>query len=124
MLRLCIAYLVASAAGFAVPLFLLRLARSAPAGSSPTITAAAIVCALAVVSGLVAAMVPRHRIYIALAASVPTALLGIAMYSALAQAGGNYGVWLLVGLGGLAASLLGAELAGRAAMRFGAPAKN
>ena len=124
MLRLCIVYLVASVAAFAAPLLLLHLARSAPAGSNPAIPAAAIVCALGLASGLLAAVAPRHRIYIALVASTPTALLGIAMYSALAQAGGNYGVWLLVGLGGLAASLLAAELAGRAATRFGSPGKN
>ena len=118
MPRLYTVYLAAAAAGIAAPLLLLNLARSAPAGSGPMVVATAIVCALGLVSGLLAAMASGHWIYLALVASGPTALLGLAMYSALAEAGGRYGVWLFVGIGSLAFSLVAAALAGRVAARF------
>jgi hypothetical protein len=40
------------------------------------------------------------------------------MYFALAEAGGRYGVWLFVGLGSLAVSLVTAVLASRIAERL------
>ena len=116
-------YLAAAAAGIAAPLLLLSLARSAPAGSDPMVVATAIVCALGLVSGLLAAMASGHWIYLALVASGPTALLGLAMYFALAEAGGRYGVWFFVGMGSLALSLVTAALAGRFAARFKASRK-
>jgi len=85
------------------------------------LAAAAIACALGVFSGLLAAMASRHSIYLAIAASGPTALLGLAMYFALAEAGGRYGAWLFVGIGSLACSLAAAAVAGRLAARFDAP---
>lgn len=112
-LKVAAAYVAATAAGIGAPLFLLRLARTAPAGSDPMVAAIAIACALGLVSGLLAAVASRHWIAIALVASGPTALLGLAMYFALAEAGGRYGVWLLVGMGSLAASVVTAALAGR-----------
>jgi len=115
VLRLYVAYLAAAVAGIASPLFLLHLARSAPAGSDPMVVATAIVCALGLVSGLLAAMDSRHSVYVALVASGPVALLGLAMYFALAEAGGQYGVWLFVGMGSLAFSLVTAALASRIA---------
>jgi hypothetical protein len=121
--RLYTAYLAAAVAGIAAPLLLLHIARSAPAGFDPMVTATAIVCALGVVSGLLAVMASGHWIYLALVASGPTALLGLAMYFALAEAGGRYGVWLVVGVGSLAFSLVTAALAGRVATRFKASRK-
>jgi hypothetical protein len=121
--RLYTAYLAAAVAGIAAPLLLLHIARSAPAGFDPMVTATAIVCALGVVSGLLAVMASGHWIYLALVASGPTALLGLAMYFALAEAGGRYGVWLVVGVGSLVFSLVTAALAGRVATRFKASRK-
>jgi len=117
VLRLCAAYLAAAAAGIGAPLFLLHLARSAPAGADPMFAATAIVCALGLVSGLLAAVASRHWIAIALVVSGPIALLGLAMYFALAEAGGRYGVWVFVGIGSLAVSLVTAVLASRIAER-------
>jgi hypothetical protein len=123
VLRLYAAYLAAAAAGVAAPVILLYLARSAPAGADPMVAATAIVCALGLVSGLLAAMASPHWIYIALVASGPIAILGVAVYFALAEAGGRYGVWLFVGIGSLAFSLVAAGVAGRLAARFNAPPK-
>ena len=123
MLRLYAAYLAAAAAGVVAPVLLLYVARSAPAGSDPMIVATATSCALGLVSGLLTATAPRHWIFIALVASGPTALLSIAMYFALAEAGGRYGVWLFVGIGSLALSLVAAAAA-RLATTFNAPRKS
>ena len=120
MLRFYAAYLAAAVAGVAAPVILLYLARSAPAGSDPMVAAIAIVCALGLVSGLLAAMASRHWIYVALVASGPIALLGVAVYFALAEAGGRYGVWLFVGIGSLAFSFVMAGVVGRLATRFNA----
>jgi hypothetical protein len=118
VLRFFAAYLAAAVPGIAAPLLLLHIARSAPAGFDPVVTATAIVCALGVVSGLLAAVASGHWTSLALVASGPTALLGLAMYFALAEAGGRYGVWLFVGLGSLAVSLVTAVLASRIAERL------
>jgi len=87
------------------------------------VVAIAIACALGIVSGLLAAMASGHWIYIALVASGPTALLGLAMYFALAEAGGRYGAWLIVGIGSIAFSLAAAALTSRMAKRFASHTK-
>ena len=97
--------------GLATPILVLWVGRSTPVGTDPSFAGASVVFALAIVSGLLAAVAPRHWLPIALIVSMPLCLLGVVMFAALASIGEFFWVWLWAALGSVAASLLGAYIA-------------
>jgi hypothetical protein len=112
--RIWFSYAAAAVIGIGTPFFALWVARGTPVGSDPALAGAAIVVALAIISGALSAAIPRHWIAIALIVSGPLGLLGAVMFVALARVDEFFWVWLWVALGGLAASLLCAYLVRRA----------
>jgi predicted membrane channel-forming protein YqfA (hemolysin III family) len=112
--RTWITYAVAVIVGLATPVLALWLARSTPVGSDPALAGASVVLGLGIVSGMLAAALPRHWLPLALVVSVPLGLLGVVMFAALANVGEFFWVWLWVSLGGVAVSLAGAFFGARA----------
>ena len=110
-MKLFAAYAAAGAIGVGVAAFVLWLARSAAVGADPLMAALGVVITIGVVAALLAAAAPRH--WLALVLSLPVALLGIVMFSALANVGEFFWIWLIVGLGALGAAMLGAYLVAR-----------
>jgi len=115
--RTSLSYAAAALVGIGTPLFALWLARGTAVGSDPAFAGAAVVVALAIVSGLLSAAIPRHWMPIALIVSGPLCVLGTVMFVALARVDKFFWVWLWVALGSLAASLLCAYLVARAKRR-------
>ena len=97
--------------GLATPVLVLWVGRKTPVGTDPSFAGASLVFALAIVSGLLTTIVPRHWVSIALVLSLPICALGIVMFALVASLGEYYWTWLVSALGGLAASLLGAHVA-------------
>ena len=97
--------------GLATPLLVLWVGRKTPVGTDPSIAGASLVFALAIISALLTAVVPRHWVSIALVLSLPICVLGVVMFALVAGLGEYYWTWLVSALGGLAASLLGARVA-------------
>ena len=97
--------------GLATPVLVLWVGRKTPLGTDPSFAGASLVFTLAIVSGLLTTIVPRHWVSIALVLSLPICVLGIVMFSLVAGLGEYYWTWLVSALGGLAASLLGARVA-------------
>jgi hypothetical protein len=112
--RIWLSYAVAAVVGIGTPFFALWVARGTPVGSDPAFAGAAIVVALAIVSGALSAAIPRHWIPIALIVSGPLGVHGLVRFVALARVDEFVWVGLWVALGSLAASLLCAYLVGRA----------
>lgn len=101
------AYAAAVLVGLATPVFVLWLGRTTPVGTDPSFAGASVVFALAIVSGLLSSVVPRHWLFIALVLSLPICVLGIVMFVLVASLGDYYWAWLVSSLGGLAAALIG-----------------
>lgn len=104
-------YAAAVLIGLATPVFVLWIGRTTPVGTDPSFGGAAVVFALAIVAGLLAGVVPRHWVPIALVLSLPICVLGIVMFALVANLGEYYWAWLGSALGAVAASLLGAHAA-------------
>jgi len=96
--------------GLATPVFVLWIGRATPVGTDP-FAGASVVFALAIVAGLLTAVVPRHWLAIALVVSLPVCVLGVVMFALVASLGEYYWAWLASALGGVAASLIGAHAA-------------
>lgn len=107
-------YIAAVAIGCATPVLVLWMARSTPIGSDPALAGAAVVLGLGIISALLTVSLPRHWLPIAVVVSAPLCLFGMLMFAVLANVGELYWIWLWVGIGGVAASLLGAYLCARA----------
>lgn len=104
-------YAAAVLIGLATPVFALWLGRTTPVGTDPWFAGAAVVFALAIVAGLLTAVVPRHWIALALVLSLPLCALGVVMFALVASLGEYYWAWLASALGSVAAALLGAHVA-------------
>ncbi len=104
-------YAAAVLIGLATPVLVLWIGRTTPVGTDPSFAGTAVVFALAIVAGLLAAVAPRHWLPIALVLSLPICVLGIVMFALVAKLGEYYWAWLWSALGGVAASLLGAYIA-------------
>ena len=120
MLRTYPIYAVAAFVGMFAPIFVLWVARTAPVGASPVVVAVSVVLALTLASALLASFLPRRWISIALLVSLPIALLGSAMFFALADGGDPYYIWLFVGIGSLVASAIAAVISATAVLRMAA----
>ncbi len=118
MLKTYATYTAAAAVGIFAPLFVLWAARTAPVGASPVFVAASVVLALAFVSALFAAFLPRRWIIIPPLVCLPIALLGSVMFLALAEGGTTYYVWLIVGIGSLVSSAAAAFISARVVLRL------
>jgi len=110
-------YTAAVAVGVFAPLFVLWAARTAPIGASPVFVAASVVLALAFVSALFAAFLPRRWIVITSLVCLPIALLGSVMFLALADTGAAYYIWLVVGIGSLGSSAIAAFFSAKVVLR-------
>jgi len=110
-------YTAAAAVGIFAPLFVLWAARTAPVGASPVFVAASVVLALAFVSALFAAFLPRRWIVITSLVCLPIALLGSVMFLALADTGAAYYIWLVVGIGSLGSSAIAAFFSAKVVLR-------
>jgi len=110
-------YTAAAAVGIFAPLFVLWAARTAPTGASPVLVAASVVLALAFVSALFAAFLPRRWIIIPPLVCLPIALLGSVMFLALADTGAAYYIWLVVGIGSLGCSAIAAFFSAKVVLR-------
>lgn len=104
-------YAAAVAIGLATPVLVLWIGRTTPVGTDPSFAGASVVFALAIVAGLLTAVLPRHWVAIALVLSLPICVLGVVMFALVANLGEYYWAWLWSALGGVAASLLGAYVA-------------
>jgi hypothetical protein len=104
-------FAVAILIGLATPVFVLWIGRATPVGTDPSFAGGSVVFALAIVAGLLTAVVPRHWVSIALLLSLPICLLGIVMFALVANLGEYFWAWLWSALGGVAASLVGAYIA-------------
>ena len=107
-------YAAAVVIGCAMALLALGLARNTPIGSEPALAGAAAVLCLGIISALLTAPLPRHWLPIALILSVPLCGLAVVAFAVLANLGELFWTWLWIGIGGVAAALLGAFLAARA----------
>ena len=107
-MRLWLTYAVALAIGLATPLAVLWIGRKTPVGTDPELAGASVVLALAIVSALLTAALPRHWLAIALVLSVPVCVLGIVMFVVVASLGEYFWAWLWSAIGGVAAALAGA----------------
>ena len=110
-MKIWASYAAAAIIGLATPVFMLWLGRTTPVGTDPSFAGASVVFALAIVSGLLTAVAPRHWLPVALVLSLPIGVLGLVMFVLVASLGEYYWAWLWSALGGIAASLLGAYLA-------------
>jgi len=110
-------YTAAVAVGVFAPFFVLWAARTAPIGASPVLVAASVVLALAFVSALFAAFLPRRWIIITSVVCLPIALLGSVMFLALADTGAAYYIWLVVGIGSLGCSAIAAFFSAKVVLR-------
>ena len=117
MLKTYATYTAAAAVGIFAPLFVLWAARTAPVGASPVFVAASVVLALAFVSALFAAFLPRRWIVITSLVCLPIALLGSVMFLALADTGAAYYIWLVVGIGSLGCSAIAAFFSAKVVLR-------
>ena len=117
MLKTYATYTAAAAVGIFAPLFVLWAARTAPVGASPVFVAASVVLALAFVSALFAAFLPRRWIIITSVVCLPIALLGSVMFLALADTGAAYYIWLVVGIGSLGCSAIAAFFSAKVVLR-------
>jgi hypothetical protein len=117
-LRTYTIYAVAAVVGMFAPVFVLWVARTAPVGASPMVVAVSVVLGLAVVSALLASILPRRWIFIAVLVSLPVALLGSAMFFALGGGGDAYRIWLFVGIGSLMSSAIAAVISATAVLRM------
>ncbi len=117
MLKTYATYTAAVAVGVFAPLFVLWAARTAPIGASPVFVAASVVLALAFVSALFAAFLPRRWIVITSLVCLPIALLGSVMFLALADTGAAYYIWLVVGIGSLGSSAIAAFFSAKVVLR-------
>ncbi len=117
MLKTYATYTAAAAVGIFAPLFVLWAARTAPVGASPVFVAASVVLALAFVSALFAAFLPRRWIVITSLVCLPIALLGSVMFLALADTGAAYYIWLVVGIGSLGSSAIAAFFSAKVVLR-------
>ena len=117
MLKTYATYTAAAAVGIFAPLFVLWAARTAPTGASPVLVAASVVLALAFVSALFAAFLPRRWIIIPPLVCLPIALLGSVMFLALADTGAAYYIWLVVGIGSLGCSAIAAFFSAKVVLR-------
>ena len=107
-------YAAAAVIGCATPVLVLWLARSTPVGSDRALAAASVVAGLGLVSGLLAVLIPARWLSTAVIVSAPLCVVASLMFAALANVGELFWVWLWVGIGGVAASLLGAFLGAKA----------
>ena len=107
------AYAAAGATGLGVAVFVLWLARSTAVGADPVIVSIAVVAVLGILAAVLTRLAPAQWVGLALVISAPLALLGIAMFAALANIGEFFWIWLGVGFGAVAAALLAAYFAGR-----------
>jgi hypothetical protein len=110
-MKILATYAAAALIGLATPFFVLWLGRTTPVGTDPSFAGVSVVFALAIVSGLLGALAPRHWLPIALALSLPICVLGVVMFVLVASLGEYYWTWLWSALGGITASLLGAFVA-------------
>ena len=117
MLKTYAIYTAAVAVGIFAPFFVLWAARTAPIGASPVLVAASVVLALAFVSALFAAFLPRRWIIIPPLVCLPIALLGSVMFLALADTGAAYYIWLVVGIGSLGCSAIAAFFSAKVVLR-------
>ena len=117
MLKTYAIYTAAVAVGIFAPLFVLWAARTAPVGASPVFVAASVVLALAFVSALFAAFLPRRWIIIPPLVCLPIALLGSVMFLALADTDAAYYIWLVVGIGSLGCSAIAAFFSAKVVLR-------
>ena len=117
MLKAYATYTAAAAVGIFAPLFVLWAARTAPTGASPVLVAASVVLALAFVSALFAAFLPRRWIIIPPLVCLPISLLGSVMFLALADTGAAYYIWLVVGIGSLGCSAIAAFFSAKVVLR-------
>jgi hypothetical protein len=107
------AYAAAAAVGIGAPLVVLWVARSSPQDANPLLAAGAIAAGVGIIAAFLARLAPRHWLALALVASAPVGLLGIVMFGAFVNIGAFFWVWLGVGLGAVAAALIGAWLVAR-----------
>jgi hypothetical protein len=75
-MKILATYAAAALIGLATPFFVLWLGRTTPVGTDPSFAGVSVVFALAIVSGLLGALAPRHWLPIALALSLPICVLG------------------------------------------------
>ena len=108
-------YAAALAVGLATAAFVLWLGRSTPVGTDISFAAASVVFGLAIVARLLCAPLARHWLGLALVVSLPSLVLGIVMFVLVARLGEYYWSWLWSALGALAAALIGAYFAAKAA---------
>lgn len=107
-------YAAALAIGVATALLVLWLARETRVGTDLSFAGASVVWALALVSALLTAAVPRRWIVVALLLALPVCGLGIVMFALVANLGEYYWTWLWSALGAIVASLIGGYTVARA----------